>query len=226
MPQPRQLFDAVHIEGDSRRAARSPDPAAAIGGRLATARSALQRLERRLGDLSGELELMVKSELMGRLTHFETQIDEKLAQLSDRLHAIETASHCARGSNHALALLQCVKNVGFVHLAAGNSASVSVDAPTKRRQRREGGRAEQDGSVQVARRAGVISARAQPIRAGSIQKARRRATEPSRSARPPLICRLRRHLLPQAGKGARRLGILFPPRGRRARRHRAVPTKR
>jgi len=28
---------------------------------------------------------------MGRLTHFETRIDEKLAQLSDRLHAIETA---------------------------------------------------------------------------------------------------------------------------------------
>jgi hypothetical protein len=28
---------------------------------------------------------------MGRLSHFETQIDEKLAQLSDRLQAIETA---------------------------------------------------------------------------------------------------------------------------------------
>jgi hypothetical protein len=38
-------------------------------------------IERRLGDLSAELELMVKSELMGRLSHFETQIDEKLAQL-------------------------------------------------------------------------------------------------------------------------------------------------
>ena len=48
-------------------------------------------LEHRIGDLSGELELMVKSELMGRSTHFETQIDEKLAQLSDRLHAVETA---------------------------------------------------------------------------------------------------------------------------------------
>jgi hypothetical protein len=48
-------------------------------------------LELRMSDLTGELELMLKSELMGRLTHFETQIDEKLAQLSDRLHAIETA---------------------------------------------------------------------------------------------------------------------------------------
>jgi len=47
-------------------------------------------MERRLGDLSAELELMVKSELMGRLSHFETQIDEKLAQLQDRLHAVET----------------------------------------------------------------------------------------------------------------------------------------
>jgi hypothetical protein len=47
-------------------------------------------MERRLGDLSAELELMVKSELMGRLSHFKTQIDEKLAQLSDRLHAVET----------------------------------------------------------------------------------------------------------------------------------------
>jgi hypothetical protein len=48
-------------------------------------------LERRMSDLTGELELMLKSELMGRLTHFETQIDEKLAQLSDRLHAVEAA---------------------------------------------------------------------------------------------------------------------------------------
>jgi hypothetical protein len=48
-------------------------------------------MERRLGDLSAELELMVKSELMGHLSHFETQIDEKLAQLQDRLQAIETA---------------------------------------------------------------------------------------------------------------------------------------
>lgn len=48
-------------------------------------------LERRFGDLTSELELMVKSELMGRLTHFETQIDEKLAQLSDRLDALESA---------------------------------------------------------------------------------------------------------------------------------------
>ncbi len=48
-------------------------------------------LERRLNDLGGESELMLKGELMGRLTHFETHADEKLAQLSDRLHAVESA---------------------------------------------------------------------------------------------------------------------------------------
>ena len=48
-------------------------------------------LENRLGDLSGEWELILKSELMGRLTHFETQVDEKIARLSDRLDALENA---------------------------------------------------------------------------------------------------------------------------------------
>jgi hypothetical protein len=49
-------------------------------------------LERRFGDLRGELELMLKGELMGRLSHFETQIDEKLGRLADRLHAVEARS--------------------------------------------------------------------------------------------------------------------------------------
>jgi chromosome segregation ATPase len=48
-------------------------------------------IEHRIGDLSGEFELTPKSELMGRLTHFETQIDEKLARLSDRLDAADGA---------------------------------------------------------------------------------------------------------------------------------------
>ena len=48
-------------------------------------------LEHRMGDLSGELELMVKSEVMGRLTHFETKIDEKLATLQHRFHVAEGA---------------------------------------------------------------------------------------------------------------------------------------
>jgi hypothetical protein len=36
-----------------------------------------------------EIELMLKSELLGHLTHFETQIDEKIAELATRLSAVE-----------------------------------------------------------------------------------------------------------------------------------------
>ncbi len=46
-------------------------------------------VEHRISNWSGELELVLKGELMGRLTYFESQIDEKLAQMSDRLDAIE-----------------------------------------------------------------------------------------------------------------------------------------
>lgn len=39
-----------------------------------------RRSERRMSEMRDDLELMIKSELMGRLTHFETQMDEKLDQ--------------------------------------------------------------------------------------------------------------------------------------------------
>jgi len=39
-----------------------------------------RRLERRMSEMRDDLELMIKSELMGRLTHFETRMDEKLEQ--------------------------------------------------------------------------------------------------------------------------------------------------
>ena len=45
----------------------------------------------RIAETRDEIELMVKSELMGRLTHFETQMDERLAQLDDRIAATESA---------------------------------------------------------------------------------------------------------------------------------------
>ncbi len=48
-------------------------------------------IERRIAETRDELDLMLKGELLGRLTHFETQIDEKLARLSDRVEALETA---------------------------------------------------------------------------------------------------------------------------------------
>ena len=50
----------------------------------------IEEVERRIADTRGEIELMLKGELLGRLAHFETQIDEKLAQLSDRLEALES----------------------------------------------------------------------------------------------------------------------------------------
>ncbi len=46
-------------------------------------------VELRISDVRAELELMLKAELLGRLTHFETPIDERLAQLGDRLFALE-----------------------------------------------------------------------------------------------------------------------------------------
>jgi hypothetical protein len=46
-------------------------------------------VELRISDVRAELELMLKAELLGRLTHFETQIDERLAQLGDRISTLE-----------------------------------------------------------------------------------------------------------------------------------------
>ncbi len=40
-----------------------------------------KRLARRVDDVKDDLEIMIKSELMGRLTHFETRIDEKIEEL-------------------------------------------------------------------------------------------------------------------------------------------------
>jgi predicted nucleic acid-binding Zn-ribbon protein len=51
----------------------------------------LEEVERRIADTRDELELVLKGELLGRLGHFETRIDEKLAQLADRVQALEGA---------------------------------------------------------------------------------------------------------------------------------------
>ena len=44
-------------------------------------------VERRISDTRAEIELMLKAESLGRLTHFDTQMDERIAQLEDRLAA-------------------------------------------------------------------------------------------------------------------------------------------
>lgn len=43
-----------------------------------------QRLDGRIVALRDDLELMLKSELMGSLTHFETRIDQRLAELESQ----------------------------------------------------------------------------------------------------------------------------------------------
>jgi TolA-binding protein len=46
-------------------------------------------VERRISDTRAEIELMLQAELLGRLTHFETRMDEQIAELEDRLSAVE-----------------------------------------------------------------------------------------------------------------------------------------
>ncbi len=46
-------------------------------------------VERRISDTRAELELMLKAELLGSLTHFETQMDERISQLENRVSVLE-----------------------------------------------------------------------------------------------------------------------------------------
>lgn len=48
-----------------------------------------KRVERRLSELRDELELMLRAEIMGRLGHFEIQMDRRLEELEGRLAALE-----------------------------------------------------------------------------------------------------------------------------------------
>ena len=43
-----------------------------------------RRLDDRIASVRDDLELMLKAELLGKLTHFETRIDERLAELEFR----------------------------------------------------------------------------------------------------------------------------------------------
>ena len=57
-----------------------------------------QRLDTRLGEVESsirasrdDLELMLKAELLGRLTHFETMLEQRIDLLAERIAAIERA---------------------------------------------------------------------------------------------------------------------------------------
>jgi len=45
----------------------------------------VRRLERRMGETRDDIEVMVKTELMGRLGHFETQMEGRLEAIEARL---------------------------------------------------------------------------------------------------------------------------------------------
>lgn len=48
-----------------------------------------RRMERRVNKLKDDLELMLKSELMGQLTNVETRIEASIEGLSEQVSAIE-----------------------------------------------------------------------------------------------------------------------------------------
>ncbi|MDY6925090.1 MAG: hypothetical protein SWI22_14165 [Pseudomonadota bacterium] len=48
-----------------------------------------RRMERRVNELKDDLELMLKSELMGQLTNVESRIEASIDGLSERVSAIE-----------------------------------------------------------------------------------------------------------------------------------------
>ena len=48
-----------------------------------------RRVDRRVGELKDDLELMIKSELMGQLAHVESRLETSLDTLSERVAAIE-----------------------------------------------------------------------------------------------------------------------------------------
>jgi hypothetical protein len=47
-------------------------------------------VERRMGEMRDDIELMLKTELMGRMGMFEAQVGHRLDELTDRVAALET----------------------------------------------------------------------------------------------------------------------------------------
>lgn len=46
------------------------------------------QVERRIEDQRDDLELMLKTELMGRFAHFENQVEARLDEMADHVHAL------------------------------------------------------------------------------------------------------------------------------------------
>lgn len=49
----------------------------------------IRRLDRRMSEMRDDLEMMIKAELMGRLGHFETIIEQRLDTLGERIAHLE-----------------------------------------------------------------------------------------------------------------------------------------
>jgi hypothetical protein len=47
-------------------------------------------VERRMGEMREDIELMLKAELMGRMGNFEVVVEHRLDELTDRVAALET----------------------------------------------------------------------------------------------------------------------------------------
>lgn len=50
----------------------------------------IDHFDRRLSEVKDDVELMIRSELMGSQAHRDTLLNERLEQLADRLTALET----------------------------------------------------------------------------------------------------------------------------------------
>jgi hypothetical protein len=74
----RNLEESAAIRRDYR------EMRALVLGMLDQNRRRFDDVERRIKDLRDDLELMIKAELMGRLGHFETQIEARIAALAEQ----------------------------------------------------------------------------------------------------------------------------------------------
>ena len=64
---------------------------AAIEPRFDIVEKRLDSMEHQIKDSAADMETMLKGELLGRLTHFESRIDQRLAELEERAKPAPTA---------------------------------------------------------------------------------------------------------------------------------------